>query len=150
MIDIVRFREYLLEVQAEVNECQSGAIAGCELAVKEEHMTKKLKDKTGVLLCANYPDAETDAENKDSSEDTNQVILFVVEKVPAGKWTDEEELLHYAGLQRIMNEVRRAVLEGEQACGTLAPGNKLRTEWEYGIFGGFNGLSIGLTIKDYD
>lgn len=150
MIDIVRFREYLIELRKQINERQPEAVTGCELAVKEEHMTKKLKDKPGVLLCANYPDAETDVENRDSSEDTNQVILFVVEKVPAGKWTNEEELLHYARLQRIMSEVKRAVLEGVLPCGELSAGNKLRTEWEYGIFGGFNGLSMGLTIKDYD
>lgn len=150
MIDIIRFREFLLEIQERVNERVPGAIAECELAVKEEHMTKKLKDKEGVILCANYPDAETDIENSDSSEDSNLVFLFVVEKVPAGKFTSEEELVHYASLQQIMKEVKKELTDESLMCGKMQPGDKLRTEWEYAVFGGFNGLSVGLTIKDYD
>ena len=139
-----------MEIQVRVNERMPGAIAGCELAVKEEHMTKKLKDKEGVILCANYPDAETDITNSDSREDSNQVLLFVVEKVPAGKFTSEEELMHYASLQRVMKEVRSELMNNRRTCEQMEPGEKFRTEWEYAIFGGFNGLSVGLTMMDCD
>ena len=41
-------------------------------------MVKKLKDKTGVLLCANYPDAEGDSKNKDNWQEDNQVIFALL------------------------------------------------------------------------
>lgn len=64
MIDIIRFRELMVELQVKVNQKSEDKIDCCFLAVKEEHMVKKLKDKTGVLLCANYPDAEEILETK--------------------------------------------------------------------------------------
>lgn len=149
MIDITRFRELILELQTKVNQESEEKINGCFLAVKEEHMVKKIKDKPGVLLCANYPDAEYDIENSDNRREDNQVIFFICEKVSPGSETDEEELLHYAKLQRIMEALKR-VLRQNEFCDRFSSGDKMRTEWEYSIFGGFNGLSLGLTIADYD
>lgn len=81
MIDIIRFRELMVELQVKVNQKSEDKIDCCFLAVKEEHMVKKLKDKTGVLLCANYPDAEGDSRNKDNWQEDNQVIFFICEKL---------------------------------------------------------------------
>ena len=78
-----------------------------------------------------------------------QVIFFICEKIASGSKTDEEELLHYAKLQRIMC-VLKEIIRQDEYCNYLSVGSKMRTEWEYSMFGGFNGLSLGLTIADYD
>ncbi len=149
MIDIVRFRELLLEIREEVNEQSEYKISECVLAVKEEHMTKKLKDKEGIILCANYPDAETSFFSSDNREDSNHVFFFICEKVPSGSQDNEEELLHYARLQRIM-KIMREVIVSDVFCDKLIVKDKMRTEWEYSIFGGFDGLSLGLIVTDHD
>lgn len=149
MIDIVRFREILLELRQRVNGKLGTPIAGVVMAVREGHMQKKLRDKEGIWLCANYPDAELIGE-ADSHKDKNSVLIFLLEKVPSGKNTDEDELQHYAGMQRIMNLLKTELLEMDFACDDLDADNGMLTEWEYDVFGGFNGLSVGLNLTDYD
>lgn len=149
MIDIVRYREELAELRERVNEVSELQIDGVVVAVHEGHMQKKLKDKEGIYLCGNYPDAEMTGAD-DNHQDNNRVLLFLLEKIGAGSQTDEEELQHYARMQRLMKCVKDELLDSRLVCGGLDAQADIRTEWEYGIFGGFNGLSIGLTVKDYD
>ena len=68
----------------------------------------------------------------------------------SGQQTDEAELQHYARIQRMMRILRDALLENDAFCGELRSGDDLLTEWEYDIYGGWNGLSIGLDIEDFD
>lgn len=149
MIDITRYREFLVELRERVNRQSDDHIDGIVIAVREGHMMKKLKDRTGIQLCANYPDAQTQG-NLDSHSDRNKVLLFLLEKVPSGQQNDEAELQHYARIQRMMRILRDALLEMDAFCGELRSGNDLLTEWEYDIYGGWNGLSIGLNIEDFD
>lgn len=55
MIDIIRFRELMVELQVKVNQKSEDKIDCCFLAVKEEHMVKKLKDKTGYFCVPIIP-----------------------------------------------------------------------------------------------
>ena len=34
-------------------------------------------------------------------------------------------------------------------CSFVAPEDNYRLEWEYQIFGGYNGMSLGIKIKSY-
>lgn len=149
MIDIARYREFLAELRERVNRDSEVKIEGVAMAVREGHMAKKLKDRTGIQLCANYPDAQMQG-GRDNHSDRNKVLLFLLEKVPSGQQTDEAELQHYARLQRMMRLLRYALLEMDGFCGELQTGEDLLTEWEYDVYGGWNGLSIGLNIQDYD
>lgn len=149
MIDIVRFREILLELRQRVNAQSDTSIAGVVMAVREGHMIKKLKDKAGIWLCANYPDAELNG-NTDSHRERNGVLLFLLEKVSDGQETDEEELQHYAVLQRLVYLLKAELLSMDFACGELDIEAAMLTEWEFNVFGGWNGLSIGLKLVDYD
>ena len=149
MIDIVQYREFLTELRARVNRKSEEKIGGIVMAVREGHMVKKLKDRTGIQLCANYPDAQTNG-TRDSHSDRNKVLIFLIEKVPSGQQTDEAELQHYARLQRMMRILRDVLLDMEGFCGNLHNVGDLLTEWEYDIYGGWNGLSIGLDIEDFN
>lgn len=139
MIDIIRFRELMVELQVKVNQKSEDKIDSCFLAVKEEHMVKKLKDKTGVLLCANYPDAEGDNKNKDNWQEDNLVILFICEKVASGSQTDEEELLHYARLQRIMC-ILKDVIRQDEYCNRLSMPGVLQRYGNYNGMDRYNGI----------
>ena len=151
MIDIKRCREWLIELKESVNKQAEGTqIEGVALAVREGHMLRKLKDKRGVLLCAKYPDGKTEGV-ADSFSTDNDIVLFILEKVPSGQQTDEDELTHYAALQRLMLILRDELMGYLFICADeMEVRNSLTIEWEYDIFGGWNGLSIGLKIEDSD
>lgn len=149
MLNIVRFREILLEIRQKVNDKSEFPIDGIVLAVREGHMIKKLKDKTGIWLCGNFPDAELSG-SEDNHNEKNQVLLFILEKVSSGQETDEEELQHYARLQEIMKLLKRELLAMDFVCQEIDSDGSMRTEWEFDVFGGWNGLSVGLKLVDYD
>lgn len=151
MIDIVRFREFLMELVVFTNDevAEDSTIEGVVIGVHQGHMIKKLKDKNGIWLCANYPDAVMTG-NGDQHGDRNKVVLFLMEKVASGQHTDEEEILHYAKMQRLFLVLRKYLLENSASCGQFVTGEALEQEWEYDIFGGWNGLSVMFNLNDYD
>ena len=148
MIDIARYRELLAELRMKINEGSEQQIEGVVMAVREGHMVKKLRERTGVQLCANYPDAQVSG-NQDLRTDRNKVLLFLLEKIPSGTQTDEAELMHYAKMQRLMLKMRDALLSMNEFCGELRSGSDLMIEWEYDVFGVWNGMSIGMNIEDF-
>lgn len=149
MIDIRRYRELLLELKESVNAASETPIDGVAVAVSEKHLVKKLRDGTGLMLCANYPDAVSQGD-ADNYNEQNSLVLFLLEKVPSGQETDEEELLHYARIQQVMQLLKAALREMDFACGEIAGAEGMTTEWEYDIFGGWNGMSVGLKLTDYE
>lgn len=152
MIDIRRFREFLAETRQSINSrhTDDAQIEGIALAVRENHLIKKLKDRRGIQLCAKYPDA-TVRGHADNFESDNDLVLFLLEKVPSGSQTDDEELMHYATLQRLMLTLRDLVMESPLLCGDNGwLDGDMTVEWEYDIYGGWNGLSIGFKLNDHD
>ena len=147
MIPISRFREWCIELMNEVNAGKI-RIEHLIMGVEEGHIVKKLKDKRGVCLCVNYPDATGSGEN-DNETDVQPVYFFIVEKVSAGSLTDDAEMLHYGKLQDITRLLRSTVRNDASGnCLGVEIDLNDKIEWEYQIFGGFNGLSLGIKITD--
>lgn len=149
MINIQRYREMLVELKERVNKVSRTKIDGTVIAVSEKHLVKKLKDSMGLILCANYPDAVSQG-NEDNYREQNSLLLFLIEKVPSGQETDEEELLHYARIQQVMQLLKTKLREMDFFCGEVDGAESMTVEWEYDVFGGWNGMSIGLNLVDYD
>lgn len=149
MINIQRYREMLVELKERVNKVSRTKIDGTVIAVSEKHLVKKLKDSIGLMLCANYPDAVSQG-NEDNYRERNSLLLFLIEKVPSGQETDEEELLHYARIQQVMQLLKTKLREMDFFCGEVDGAESMTVEWEYDVFGGWNGMSIGLNLVDYD
>lgn len=149
MINIQRYREMLAELKERVNKVSRTKIDGTVIAVSEKHLVKKLKDSMGLILCANYPDAVSQG-NEDNYREQNSLLLFLIEKVPSGQETDEEELLHYARIQQVMQLLKTKLREMDFFCGEVDGAESMTVEWEYDVFGGWNGMSIGLNLVDYD
>ena len=149
MINIQRYREMLVELKERVNKVSRTKIDGTVIAVSEKHLVKKLKDSMGLILCANYPDAVSQG-NEDNYREQNSLLLFLIEKVPSGQETDEEELLHYARIQQVMQLLKTKLREMDFFCGEVDGAESMTVEWEFDVFGGWNGMSIGLNLVDYD
>lgn len=149
MINIQRYREMLVELKERVNKVSRTKIDGTVIAVSEKHLVKKLKDSMGLILCANYPDAVSQG-TEDNYRERNSLLLFLIEKVPSGRETDEEELLHYARIQQVMQLLKTKLREMDFFCGEVDGAESMTVEWEYDVFGGWNGMSIGLNLVDYD
>ena len=147
MINIQRYREMLVELKERINKVSRTKIDGTVIAVSEKHLVKKLRDCTGLMLCANYPDAVSQG-NEDNYRERNSLLL--IEKVPSGQETDEEELLHYARIQQVMQLLKTKLREMDFFCGEVEGAESMTVEWEYDVFGGWNGMSIGLNLVDYD
>lgn len=151
MINIQRYREMLLELRECVNKVSKTKIGGVVIAVSERHLVKKLRDVTGLMLCANYPDTVAKGD-KDNYRERNGLVLFLLEKVSSGQETDEEELMHYARIQQVMQLLKTKLREMDFFCGEgeVDDTDSMTVEWEYDVFGGWNGMSIGLNLVDYD
>lgn len=147
MIGIEQYVEMLHDIRGKVNSGSEVQIEKVILAAKEEHLVKKLKDESGILLCGNYPDCDTVIEHRDRWRDNNHCVLFVIEKVPAGKHTKSQELAHYAQLQALAERIKSILIDDNFSCDYQFDSPKeVRAEWEYAIFGGFNGVSLGFQL----
>lgn len=149
MIDIKSFREYISELVYTTNQELEHKIDNIILAVNESHMVKKIQSKSGISLCVSYPDAQAVGEY-DNASDSQQVFLFVCQRVAPGQLNDNEEILLYSNLQNIMLILRDAIRQSHDECVDIIPEESYKIEWEYQIFGGVNGLSMGLKFKNYD
>lgn len=151
MIEIIKYGEMLQDIRGKVNQQLEPyiQIAGTILSPVEKHLIKKLKDVEGIWLCANYPSCSENSKDTDNVSGKNECLFLLLEKVPSGKHTDGEELVHYAKMQRIMLLIKELLIEANFTCDyTFQSPSHIRIEWEYEITGGWNGLSIGFELDD--
>lgn len=149
MINILQFRELCIELQHKVNAITDSQIDTVVMAVREEHMVKKLQNKLGITLCVSYPDAQSSG-TEDNYTDNQQAFFFVVKRLAPGQLDDETEITTYAELQDIMLNLRDVIRDYYSECMGIIPEESYKIEWEYQIFGGVNGLSMGVTFKNND
>lgn len=149
MINILQFRELCIELQHKVNAISDSQIDTVVMAVREEHMVKKLQNKLGTTLCVSYPDAQSSG-TEDNYTDNQQAFFFVVKRLAPGQLDDETEITTYAELQDIMLNLRDVIRDYYSECMGIIPEESYKIEWEYQIFGGVNGLSMGVTFQNND
>ena len=100
-------------------------------------------------MCVSYPDAQSSG-TEDNYTDNQQVFFFIVKRLAPGQMDDETELATYATLQNIMLNLRDVIREYYSECMDINPEESYKIEWEYQIFGGVNGLSMGVTFQNND
>lgn len=141
MISLIRFNQFLLELQSVVNEGiaddlfvykhgmwiyngkvseelnsdnnRGKCIDHIVIAASESNLVKKIKDLSGVILALKMPDADTEMESVDNYCELNHQLLFLLEKVNDGQLTAESETFHYAKIQYIIKLVKEYML----SCG---------------------------------
>ena len=180
MIPIIRFNEFLLEMQAEVNALLAeqtfvwrnnawvytggyDAVTGSNtgklidtiiISPTETHLIKKIKESTGIVLAVQLAQSDTEAESVDNYSENDNELFFILEKTDPSAFTDQNEQYHYAKLQLVMKLVKEYILSrglNGNACGGDETISKpFHTEWEYSAFGGFNGLSVSFNLKNFE
>ena len=142
----------MAELKVRVNATGEEKIDNVIIAMQEDQLIKKLKDKSGIILAANVPGAEESKAICYSGE--GDVIMFIIEKTPAGSQTNDAEFTAYAKYQNIMLRLMKLLFGDEEGsdsliCGTnITAPTSVKTEWEYNIYGGYNGLSVSFKLKD--
>ena len=150
MIDIVRFGEWLAELAAAANTQNATEIGFVSLAVREEQLVKTLgKAESEICLCATYPDARMEG-GPDSATDLQSCILFVLRKNNPDDGDGSEFMSTMRELQRTMLAVRKLALDTVDCSGMVPEQSPAEVEWEYQIFGGFDGLSMSFKFSHYD
>lgn len=152
MISILRFDAFISQAVDAVNAFALTQIKSVKLSPTESALIKKLSDTSGLVLAVKFPDADSNISSIDEYNEANHCLLFLLEKVDPGKFSKQKELEHYDNIQKVMQKVKEFILESG-LNGSLDEGETLskpfRTEWEYQIYGGFNGLSISFDLKDF-
>jgi len=122
-------------------------------SVTEAQAQKKIADKKGIVLVSKMAPADSDIQSIDDYSENNHCLIFILEKVEPGKVKDATEREHYAKMQDLMSLVKEWFLNhglnSSENDGIETLGKPFRTEWEYQIYGNFNGLSIGFDLKDF-
>jgi hypothetical protein len=152
MIPILKYQSFLQSVTQRVNTLHKKKISKTILAPAESSLVKKLKDESGIILAIKFPAADSDISTADDYAEANHCLLFLIEKVDPGKFSADEEIQHYGDLQQIMSSVKELLLEAGMngdIDDEVVLSKTFRTEWEYQILGGFNGLSISFDLKDF-
>ena len=147
MMDIDTYRQHVAEMKGKINAAAEKidlkGIDNVVLAVQEEQLVKKLKDKDGIILAGNIPGYEVTRNNGWCKEDGDS-ILMIINKVPAGKMTDEEELSNYSKLGKLMQLLCDVLtgIDSYDCDNDIYPAERLKVEYEYNIYGGYNGMSV--------
>lgn len=119
MINILRYREILAELRARINQRSEMKIDGVILAVSDKHLTKKLRVRPDSSCVQTFRDAESKG-NADNYKEDNRLLLFLLEKVPAGDETDEAEITHYARMQNVMRILKDEIRDMDFVCGEIS------------------------------
>ena len=120
----------------------------------ESHLIKRLSDKKGIVLAVKMPDADANVEDSDNYSEMNHQLFFLLEKIDPGTHNDTVETAHYAKMQAIMKLVKEYALDHGLSSITR-DGDELlakpfHTEWEYQVYGGFNGISVSFDLQDFE
>ena len=144
MIKIRDFNNYCSHLKDAVP-----AIGEYILAATEDHLIKKIKDKTGIVLASVIPSADPDSGSVDNIRENNITFLFVIKKHDPSSITDATELNNYEETQNALSLVKQQILTDKADYANYPflyelDTNSIHTDPENNVFGGYNGWSISL------
>ncbi|MEA4976009.1 MAG: hypothetical protein VB046_09765 [Paludibacter sp.] len=158
MIQITAFKEFFesaivwANAKADTEITGGKTISSLIMAVEENHLIKKIKDKAGIVLAIKYPSSDSQGD-EDGYAERNKCLIYCVTKWDPGKVTDAEETNHYSVLQELTRRVKEYLNTSDKGPGICGVENGLysgfRTEWEYNIFGGYYGLSVSFDLRNF-
>jgi hypothetical protein len=150
MIAINDYRQFVAElIAAAAGKCETDT-PKIRLAVTEEQLVNFLKDMPGIVVAGNVPDS--DIHNNGYYYSDGECLLMVLEKWPTDKQGTDWEYQEFGKIQQLMATIVR-LLTGEdfqEFCdkGEIDRARGLSIEWEYNVYGGFNGMSVTFRLKD--
>ena len=84
------------------------------MVVQEEHLKKRLRDETGVIMVAVYPTIGSTG-NEDNMGDNNTILLFVLEYAGKASVSRDNEFESYERLQGLAGKIRDKLIEDSDA-----------------------------------
>ena len=84
------------------------------MVVQEEHLKKRLRDETGVIMVAVYPTIGSTG-NEDNMGDNNTILLFVLEYTGKTSVSRDNEFESYERLQGLAGKIRDRLIEDSDA-----------------------------------
>ena len=84
------------------------------MVVQEEHLKKRLRDETGVIMVAVYPTIGSTG-NEDNMGDNNTILLFVLEYAGKASVSRDNEFESYERLQGVAGKIRDKLIEDSEA-----------------------------------
>lgn len=120
------------------------------MVVQEEHLKKKLRDDSGVILAAVYPSAGSTG-SEDSMGDNNTVLLFVLEYAGKVSISPENEFESYERLQGLAGKIQRKLIEDADRGHYLLrylDRVSIEIEPEWNIAGSYNGWSVAFSFEN--
>lgn len=158
MIQIQSYKEFFQKAIEWSNTNSNEDITGGKniqhlvMAVEENHLVKKVKDKSGIILALRYPPSDSQG-NEDNYAERNKCLIFIVMKWDASSVKESEEIGLFAALQEHTKKIKEYLLSEKKEDDFCNTENQLyspfTTEWEYNIFGGYNGLSVSFDLRNY-
>jgi len=144
MIKIRDFDTYCKHLQNAISE-----IDNYVFAATEDHLVKRISDKTGIILAAVIPSADPDSLSVDNIKENNIAFLFVVKKLDSSSRTPETELILYEQTQKAITNIKKQLLLDKTNYQNFPylhslNENSIHTDPEFNIFGGYDGWSISL------
>ena len=120
------------------------------MVVQEEHLKKRLRDETGVIMVAVYPTIGSTG-NEDNMGDNNTILLFVLEYTGKTSVSRDNEFESYERLQGLAGKIRDRLIEDSDAGHNLLrnldrASNEIEPEWN--IAGAYNGWSIAFSFEN--
>ena len=120
------------------------------MVVQEEHLKKRLRDETGVIMVAVYPTIGSTG-NEDNMGDNNTILLFVLEYAGKTSVSRDNEFESYERLQGLAGKIRDKLIEDSDAGHNLLRNldrASIEIEPEWNIDGAYNGWSIAFSFEN--
>ena len=120
------------------------------MVVQEEHLKKRLRDETGVIMVAVYPTIGSTG-NEDNMGDNNTILLFVLEYAGKTSVSRDNEFESYERLQGLAGKIRDKLIEDSDAGHSLLRNldrASIEIEPEWNIAGAYNGWSVAFSFEN--
>ena len=120
------------------------------MVVQEEHLKKRLRDETGVIMVAVYPTIGSTG-NEDNMGDNNTILLFVLEYAGKTSVSRDNEFESYERLQGLAGKIRDKLIEDSDAGHSLLRNldrASIEIEREWNIAGAYNGWTVALSFEN--
>lgn len=120
------------------------------MVVQEEHLKKRLRDETGVIMVAVYPTIGSTG-SEDNMGDNNTILLFVLEYAGKTSVSRDNEFESYERLQGLAGKIRDKLIEDSDAGHNLLRNldrTSIEIEPEWNIAGAYNGWSIAFSFEN--
>ncbi len=119
------------------------------MVVQEEHLKKRLRDDTGIILAVVYPSI-VGTGNADNTRDNNTVLLFVLEYAGKSTMTDSSEFDSYEKLQALAGMIKDKIIADSDGGHELMMNldrTSIEIEPEYNIAGSYNGWLVAFSFE---